>query len=251
MAKTDQCGPAVGGKQMVNIAIVEDSIAEAERLLEYLDRYASENGEQFSYKHYTDAGSFLDERTRTYDIVFLDIMLPGVNGMEAAQRLRRSNTQTVIIFVTNMTSYAIKGYEVDALDYIVKPISYKRVVFKLRKALQIVSANEDILLIIRDKGGTVQISSNEIYYVEVRKHKLTYHTVRGEYSELGSMKVVKETLASHNFVCCNACYLVNMKYIFCVKGFMLKMTNGDELKISQPKRKGFMDDLANYLGQGK
>ena len=104
---------------------------------------------------------------------------------------------------------------------------------------------------IRDKSGPVQISSSEVYYVEIRKHKLTYHTERGEYTEIGSLKGLKETLGAHNFACCNACYLVNLKFIFRVKGLMLTMTNGDELKISQPRRKEFMSDLANYLGQGK
>ena len=145
---------------MVNIAIVEDSEEEAAKLLACLTRYAEENGEQFSYYRYAEANSFLEEREKTFDIVFMDIMLPGINGMEAAQRMRRSNQQTVLIFVTNMTSYAIKSYEVDALDYIVKPLSYKRVVFKLRKALHIVSANEGKLLVIREKQSTVQISSN-------------------------------------------------------------------------------------------
>ena len=119
------------GGDMVNIAIVEDNENEANRLLEYLDRYAAENNELFSYRYYPEANAFLEERERTFDIVFMDIMLPGINGMEAAQRLRKSNSRTVLIFVTNMTSYAIKSYEVDALDYI-----------KLRKALQIVNANE-------------------------------------------------------------------------------------------------------------
>lgn len=236
---------------MVNIAIVEDSDEEAEKLIDCLKRYASENGEQFSYKHFREANTFLEERERTFDLVFMDIMLPGINGMEAAMRLRKYNTRTILIFVTNMTSYAIKSYEVDALDYIVKPISYKRVVFKLRKALQIISANEGQLVMIRDKSGPVQISTDQIYYLEIRKHKLTYHTERGDYTEIGSLKSLRETLEPHNFACCNACYLVNLKYIFRVKGLILTMSNGDELKISQPKRKEFMNDLANYLGQGR
>lgn len=236
---------------MIRIAIVEDNEDAANKLSEYLQRYAAENGEQFTYSRYSEANTFLEERERTYDIVFMDIMLPGISGMEAATRLRRSNTQTILIFVTNMTNYAIKSYEVDALDYIVKPFTYKRVVFKLRKALQMVSAGEGKLLMIHDHPGPVQLSSNEVYYVEIRQHHLTYHTVRGEYTETGSLKSLREELAPYHFACCNSCYLINLKHIFRVSGLVLTMTNGDELKISQPKRKDFMNDLANYLGQGK
>lgn len=236
---------------MIKVAIVEDSNNEAEKLMKYLARFEKESKEQLHCTRYHDGVTFLEEKNNDFDIVFMDIMLPGINGMEAAERMRKTNTQTILIFVTNMLNYAVKSYEVDALDYIVKPISYERVVFKLQKALRILEANKGRIISVNSQSGILPISSDDIYYVEVRQHKLTYHTKKGEYFELKSLTQVEAMLVDYNFSRCNSCYLVNLKYIVKADSSFISMVNGDELKISQPKRKAFLNDLANYLGQGK
>jgi DNA-binding LytR/AlgR family response regulator len=182
-------------------------------------------------------------------------MLQGMTGMEAAARLRKHNADIIIIFVTNMTSFAIKSYEVDALDYIVKPVSYKRVVLKLQKALGIIKAKQEKSIVIKDAtdagGGLIHISSNDIYYIEVRAHKLTYHTKSGIFNEIGTLSQKEEVLSGSNFARCNACYLVNLRHVFSFGGYSVVMANGDELKISQAKKKTFTNILTDYLGQGK
>ncbi|MBO7364214.1 MAG: response regulator transcription factor [Lachnospiraceae bacterium] len=233
---------------MVTVAIVEDQDQEAEKLIRYLGRFGEQEKEEFSVKRFSDAFTFLEEK-QAFDIVFMDIMLPHLNGMEAAQKMRRTNTRSVLIFVTNMLNFAVKSYEVDALDYIVKPISYERVVFKLRKALENIRTSRGKLLSLNTSDGWVPISSSDICYIEVVQHKLIYHTLRGVYYEKNTMKNVEETLAGLDFSRCNACYLVNMQFIRTVNGLIITMTDGDELKISQPKRKQFMTDLSNFLGQ--
>ena len=236
---------------MIRVAVVEDDNSQAEKLIGCLERFGRESGERFEINRYCEANSFLEERERTFDVVFMDIMLPGINGMEAAERMRRSNNQTILIFVTNMLNFAVKSYEVDALDYIVKPISYERVVFKLRKALNNISDARGRLLSVSTPDGMVSISSEDVYYIEVIQHRLIYHTRAGDYSEKNTLKKLEEDLRENDFSRCNACYLVNMKYIKRVDGLMIYMANGDGLKISQPKRKDFMTDLSKYLGQGK
>ena len=104
---------------MFKIAIVEDNRAAMEKLQGYLERYAQENNEKFDIASFGDALAFLDSYRRIYDMVFMDIELPFINGMEAAQRLREIDKQVVLLFVTNMAQFAVKGYEVDALDYLV------------------------------------------------------------------------------------------------------------------------------------
>lgn len=185
-------------------------------------------------------------------MVFFDIMLPGMTGMEAAQKLREYDNDIIIIFVTNMSSFAIKSYEVDALDYILKPISYERVEFKLTKALGMIRSRGGTSLPIHDLDGRlVRISSSQVYYIEVTGHRLRYCTEKGSFYEKGTLSQKAEILENYNFARCNACYLVNLKHIFAVNGYYLEMRNGDSLRISQPKKKEFMGKLANYMGQGK
>lgn len=239
------------GISMEKIAIVEDTKAEKETLTAYLERYKTVKNETFVWKYFDSAFDFLESR-ENFDIVFMDIMLPGMTGMEAAQKLRRFNSDIIIIFVTNMTSFAVKSYEVDALDYIVKPVSYERVDFKLTKALGMIRAKGEVSLVINDsEEGIVRISSGQLYYIEVTGHRLRYCTDKGDFYEYGTLSKRADELSGYNFARCNACYLVNLRYIFSVSGYSLVMKNGDELKISQPKKKEFMEKLANFMGQGK
>ena len=153
--------------------------------------------------------------------------------------------------MTNMAQFAIQSYEVDAFDYVLKPVTYERVTKKLDKALAMISAHTDKVLVISQPNGFAQIPSESVYYIEVRGHKLSYHTDKGKLTEHGSLGELENTLRDMNFLRCNSCYLVNPKYISSVTGMMVKMVNGDELKISQPKRKSFIDSLTRWMRQSK
>lgn len=235
---------------MINFAIVEDEDQEANALMDCMGRYERENDVSFAIDRYRDAVSFL-ENNKNYDVVFMDIMLPNMNGMEAAARMRKMDTTTVLIFVTNMAQFAVKSYEVDAFDYILKPVTYERVTFKLNKILNAMKANRSTSITVRSDGGYVRFDSSSIYYIEISGHKLIYVTDKGSYSENGTLKVLEEKLKEQQFMRCNSCYLVNPEHISSVKGLSVVMRNGDELKISQPKKKAFMNELTTYFGQIK
>lgn len=236
---------------MGKIAIVEDTKGERNALVSCLEKYKVQKHESISWICFENAFDFLESKER-FDIVFFDIMLPGMNGMEAAEKIREYDNDIIIIFTTNMTSFAVKSYEVDALDYILKPISYERVEFKLTKALNMIRARGETSVTINNEDGKlIRISSGQIYYIEVTGHKLEYYTEKGVFCEKGSLSQLAEVLEHYNFARCNACYLVNLRYIFSVDGYFLEMKNGDRLKISQPKKKEFVGKLANYMGQGE
>ena len=157
---------------MGKIAIVEDTQEEKKNLTACLEKYKVQMHENISWVCFENAYDFLESRER-FDIVFFDIMLPGMNGMEAAEKLREYDNDIIIIFTTNMTSFAVKSYEVDALDYILKPISYERVEFKLTKALNLIRARGETSVAINNEDGKlIRISSGQIYYIEVTGHKL-------------------------------------------------------------------------------
>lgn len=236
---------------MERIAIVEDSPAEKKQLIACLEKFREQKHENIVWVCFDSAFDFLESRER-FDLVFLDIMLPGMNGMEAAQKLRSYDSEIVIMFVTSIASFAVKSYEVDALDYILKPIHYGRVELKLTKALGMIRSRCETSLAINDlESGLVRISSRQIYYIEVTGHRLRYCTEKGSFYEKGTLSQKAELLEHYNFARCNACYLVNLQHIFAVNGYYLEMRNGDQLRISQPKKKEFTGKLANYMGQGK
>lgn len=235
---------------MIKIAIVEDTNVEAEVLTKYLKRFEKEHDESFHITRFVDADDFLDSMSAGFEIVFFDIVLPTINGVEASKKLRKMDKNIVIIFVTNMAQFALKGYEVDALDYILKPINYQKILFKMHKAIKLARSNRKFELIVSYSGGVTRISTDELVYVEVLGHTLTYHMVNNKLKGRGTLKKLEKELVDQNFMRCNNPYLVNPKFIKSIDGFDLHMLNGDILKISQPRKKVFMKELAEWLGQG-
>lgn len=237
---------------MIEIAIVEDDVQEQQQLLNYLKRYAEDHQQAFLFSIFSNAFDFL-ESPKTFDIAFMDIMMPNMTGMDAAEKLRTYNNRTVIIFVTTMVQFAIKSYEVDALDYIVKPVSYERLTMKLQKAIKVFESNEGGTIMVDDPRGTTKLATNDILYVEVTGHKLVFHTLADNYTEYGSLSELETVLSAYNFMRCNACYLVNPQHIkqLNTKNLLVILSNDEQLKISQTKRKSFVSELTNWLGQGK
>lgn len=110
---------------MFTVAVVEDDETAVAKLRACLDQYAATHaGVQFDVTVFNEPTSFLDPYKTVWDIVFMDIEMPNMDGMEAAHRLRAVDSEVILIFVTNMAQFAAKGYEVDALDYIIKPFAY-------------------------------------------------------------------------------------------------------------------------------
>lgn len=232
---------------MFKIAIVEDNRMATEKLQGYLERYAKENGETFDIAVFADALAFLDSYRRIYDMVFMDIELPFINGMEAAQRLREIDQQVVLIFVTNMAQFAVKGYEVDALDYLVKPVHYGDFGLKLHRAVSRLKKSQEAILVQR-QSGMVRLRLQEIGYIEVRGHTLIFHTESGELTGNGTLHELEVKLRDKGFLRCNKCYLVNQRHIAAVQGYTLVMAHGEELQISRPRKKAFMSELAETMG---
>jgi two-component system, LytTR family, response regulator LytT len=234
---------------MKNIAIIEDDINASDLLQTYLNRFSKEKGETFNVHVFPTAILFLNNYRSNYDIVFMDIELPILNGMEAAKKMREIDKTVTLIFVTNMAQFAAKGYEVDALDFIVKPLSYYNFVLKLQRALDHIELNVDFKIMINTNDGIVCVSSSSLKYVEVMSHKVIYHTIDNNYYSYGTLKKSEPILKKNNFVRCKSCYLVNLRYVTSIKGFIAVVGN-EELQISHQRRKEFVKALNDYYGGG-
>ena len=234
---------------MLTIAIVEDEDREAELLSGYINHFCSARNTEYNIKRFTNGADFIRSYRPVYDIVFMDIMLPGQNGVETARELRELDEGVTLIFVTNMANLAVKGYEVDALDFIIKPVKYDSFAMKMERVLKALSARRSVDISIRTDRAIKVVSSARITYIEVIHHSLVYHMQDGELRSRGTLDALEKQLAGEHFVRCNACYLVNMRYITEVSGDDV-IVAGDTLKISRAKKKSFMQAFTNYLGNG-
>ena len=233
---------------MVRIAIAEDDPAYLATLEEYLDRYRRENGLETEVTAFPDGLALTEGYRPVYDLL-LDIEMPNLDGMSAAERIRAVDPAVVMIFITNMAQYAIKGYQVDALDYVLKPVSYAAFAFKLKKALAMVRRREGSDVVIHMAGGLRRMSADEIRYVEVVSHKLYLHTLDGVFSVPGTLRDMEVQLEEQHFVRCNKCYLVNLRHVREVRQNTVDV-GGEQLLISRPRKKEFLQALTDYLGGG-
>ena len=232
---------------MYSIAIVDDDGNDISLLKSAIERYFKENGGDYRIAEFHDGSELMADYAPRYDIVFLDIDMKQLNGMAAAKRIRRTDDGTAIIFVTRMAKYAIKGYEVSALDFIVKPVDYFSFALKMKRALAYVETNRKKPVMLKMGADAEYVYETEIKYVETLNHYLIYHTVRGDFKLLGSLKSATEQLSPETFILCNRCYLVNMRYVTEVKDNIVFI--GDEqLIISRYRRKEFMEALAKFWG---
>ena len=153
----------------------------------------------------------------------------------------------ILVFVTNMAQYAVEGYEVSAMDFMVKPVRYDNLKLKLERAEKKLEGKGEDRLLVRGKNGPVVICVPDIRYVEVTDHMLTFYTNEGAIKVTGSLKEIEKRLEGRDFSRANSCYLVNLKYVTGASDGMVTV-GGDRLSISRARRKSFMSDLADYLG---
>lgn len=231
----------------MNIAIVEDEKEVANEIMSMLSRYAKINDTDIACEYYPEAVSFLEKYKFGYDVVLLDIELPGMNGMKAAERLRKRDGEVIIIFVTNMAQYAVKGYSVDAFDFIVKPVVFNHLCQVLDRAKKSIGLNRDTPKIyVRKQDETVAVNIKEISYIEIINHTLYYHVGNEELTATGKMSAIENMLAKYGFARCNNGYLVNLRFVQSVKGYTVNV-NGTSLPVSQSKRKSFMEELTKFM----
>ena len=236
----------------MNIALVEDDSQEAEVLLKYLRRYGEDKGIKLDTTRYRSAEEFLKAYKHSYfSIVFMDIDLPGIGGLDCARSLRAQDDCVTLIFVTKMAQYAQKGYEVAALDFILKPVSYADFSLKLKKAVNVARAKETRSVLVPVNSGFCRISTDKLVYVEVMGHKVKYQLVDEEIEARGTLSEAEKRLAGCGFLRCNSCYLVNSRYVNKVKGNEVDV-GGHVLKISHPKRRAFVEALMDiFTGGGR
>ncbi|MCF0117857.1 MAG: response regulator transcription factor [Bacilli bacterium] len=234
---------------MKNIAVVEDNDDSAQLVEQYILEYSKVNNTKFNVIRFKTANDFLKDYKQIYSVVLLDIQMPGMNGMDAAFELRKIDKLVSIMFLTTLVQYAQKGYEVDAVSFLVKPVTYYDFSLKFKKALDIALMYENRNIMINTPSGVSRISTNKIMYIEINRHRLYYHLVDEVIEMTGVLSKVEEELKEYGFLKCNQCYLINPLFITSVKGKTV-IVGGDELLISRPKYAQFMKELTNwYAGQ--
>lgn len=230
---------------MYKIAIVEDEHESAEKLVECLDAYGDEFNVRFNVIRFKSGLDFLDRYSFDFDVIFMDIDMPQMNGLKVAKELRKIDKSVILVFVTFLAKYAIKGYEVDALDYVLKPLNYDSFKLKIERALSRCREHESREIMLTTSDGSIRLNIADLDYVEVNNHIITYHTTNGNYRVYGVMRSILKQLPSDQFFMCNRCYVINLRNVSRIEGNNVIVGNSS-LTISRPRKKEFINALHRY-----
>ncbi len=222
----------------MRIAIVDDEQAMREQLAEYIKKYADEQHLQLDTCSLPSGDALLQSEDRAFDIIIFDIDMPGTSGLDTARKIRETDENVVILFVTNIAQYAINGYEVDAVDYIIKPVGYYDFAMKFQKAVRRAGRTQSNRIVIDTVNGPVGLSTDSIQYVEVMAHYVIYHTAEQTYRVRASMKEHEDALRPYHFARCHKSYLINLKHL---KSISASDVIVDDLSI--PLGRAYKDDL--------
>ena len=231
---------------MIRIAIVEDDLNYAKQLERYLHKYETEYSEAFEITTYTDGNTIVGDYHSQFDIILMDIEMRYMDGMAAAEEIRKVDKEVVIIFITYTPQYAIRGYAVEALDYIVKPVSYFAFSQRLVRAITRMKKRDQKSVIISVKGGVVRLALNSVYYIESQGHDIIYHTSMGDYVTSGTLRDAEEALASLYFFRGSKWYLINLSQVEGLEDGSAKLKGGKKVLLSRGRKKEFMEALAHY-----
>lgn len=238
---------------MIAVAVIDDDARYVATVREYLTRYGEESGTVFRVEAFSDGADIVERYDASYDIVLMDVEMSSMDGMTAAARIREIDAATIIIFITNMAQYAIRGYQVNALDYVLKPISYfvfcQTIAKAVRRLEERCAESAGRYLMISARGNVSRVPLSSVMWIESKGHRITYHTTNGAFeSTSNSMKEIEQQLKDDDFYRCSNSFMVNLAYVRSIQGTTVQV-GGGTVEVSRSRRAGFVAALTSYAGR--
>lgn len=232
---------------MIRIAIVEDEKEERDQIREFVRRFSCENKIEIITEEFSDGAQLVQEYERNFDVLFLDIEMENLNGIETAREIRKKDKDVTILFITNLFQYAIEGYEVEAIDFVIKPVNYVSFASRMEKVLKRLEQKARRLVLFQVKKETVMLNAHDIVLVETSNKKTIIRMEEEAVSCSESMQEIQSKLEPYGFYRCHSGFLVNMNYIKKL-GSDTVLVSKFEVPVSKHRKKDFYQAVAAYQG---
>jgi DNA-binding LytR/AlgR family response regulator len=230
----------------LTIVICDDEVLHRSILKDYLCKILDEEFLEYNLLEYSSGEELLECYPKKADILFLDIQMNELSGMDTARKIRKFDKNLEIIFTTAIVQHVFEAYEVKAYRYLLKPLEYD----ELKRQLKLCISdylNKHSMISIESRKDTLVLPVDEILYAEVRRKEVTIYTESKTYTIEISMKRIEKKLLNYNFFRCHHSYLVNLKKVNELKNSSI-IINDNEIPISRGKYKEFKIRLVNLLG---
>ena len=238
-----------------NVALVDDEAEVSEQLEKMIAEYGSRTGIEFVVSKFNNTSEFISAHPDNFVIVFMDINIPNdINGMKAIKKLRAMGSKAVVIFCTRYAQYAINGYEVGALNYLIKPLREEVFVHTMDRAMRALRRLNINKMVIKTVDGQKFVNISDIVYIEVMVHNLYFHIKKGEGEFVversrGVLNDIADKLADMYFARGSACYLINLAHVVSVNKKIVYLSSGDSLALGRKFAKEFMNKLMQYMAE--
>ncbi len=236
----------------MRIAVCSENEKEVSRIRELITKYQISCEESIICHYFINSIDFLCElKGGEYDLVLLDVVMPEVSGLQAAQELRELDKNVRLIFVSESPEFAVESYHVGAYYYLLKPIDVESFFALLDKIRGELSAQVEQGFILKSREGVVWIAFSRLVYVEVRNKNVFFHLADGTVREKSAaLEDFEERLLSRpEFLKTHRSYLVNLIYIQAIDVNCVKMKNGHSVPVSRQRRSQVQDAYMRFLYQ--
>ena len=232
---------------MIEIAVCDDETVIREQIRQFVkNRVPDSRIEAYA------AGEELLAANRSFDLVFLDIQMEGLNGMDTARALRTKKADTILIFVTGLKEYVFEAFDVSAFHYLLKPLEEEKLDEVLERALKEVNrqkAQEKKQILIQTRSHNYNLDQSIIFYLESRGKKVEIHTTKETIEAYASISRLEEQLGN-SFYRCHRGYLVNLAYIVEYRTDRIRLSNGEEVYLAKERYQSFVKAYMRYLQDG-
>ncbi|MCI8534249.1 MAG: response regulator transcription factor [Hungatella sp.] len=223
---------------MIRIAICDDEAVMCQNLKKMVSLKLEQWGEPFRITTYANALQLLCSPL-DFDLIFLDIQMPGLDGVTLAKALRQKEFEGILIFVTILTECMLDAFEVEAMDYLCKPIDENRLDHALKRSLKRLGLKTEKHLFIQTMNWCKTVKLSDIYYCEVMNRKIFLHTKHGLIDYYGKMKEVEQKTAPY-FIRCHRSFLINPDYLLEYINGQAILENGEQIPVSKNYHQAFM-----------
>lgn len=230
---------------MLTTAICDDDSYMLSTIKKGLIHYLKTHGIPAVISEFSSGEALLND-CHDFDIILLDMKLPGKNGIEVAKQLHNDNKNSQVIFITSYQEYAFDAFRVDAVHYLIKPVSDQDLFHALDKAIQWISQNDCKALTIFKGSSSQIIFIRDILYCESIDHKIFIHTTSGSYDFFGTLGALEKEL-DQRFFRCHKSYLINMNYVISKKHDTATVLGGGQVFVSRRKQQEFNKKLIQYF----
>ena len=230
----------------MKIAICDDESSIREILKSKIEKYYFSCSIDFSIDCYVSGVELLKQQFDEIDVLFLDVDMPGLNGMETAGEIRKTNKSMLIIFLTAYSEFVFESFKVDTFRYLVKPLKDAELAEVLQAVQDRLYADDGKYLVFQFQNESYNVKYSDILYIEGMRDKIWLHCKDGTYRWRGALKKLIELLSGHGFFQVHRSFIINMDKIQKYSSQTVQMENGEEVPISRYKLDAFKEEYIKY-----